>query len=129
MSTESRTKTITNPKSCFLNLSYTFGSSTSRIERIITDYFKGRGFEVKTGRMTPAGVNTDKGILQVIKSCSFGIVVYNEFRHNISYEWGIMDALGMPVIPFKDKNAHIVIDNDFSDKKSNTFVHYSGDSD
>jgi len=79
--------------------------------------------------MASAGVNTDKGILQVIKSCSFGIVVYNEFRHNISYEWGIMDALGMPVIPFKDKNAHIDIDNDFSDKKSNTFVHYSGDSD
>ena len=129
MSTESRIKTFTNPKSCFLNLSFTSGSSPSKIERIITNYFKGRGFEVKTGRMASAGVNTDKGILQVIKSCSFGIVVYNEFRHNISYEWGIMDALGMPVIPFKDKNAHIDIDNDFSDKKSNTFVHYSGDSD
>lgn len=129
MSTESRPKTITNPKSCFLNLSYTSGSSPSRIERIITDYFRGRGFEVKTGRMAPGGEPNDCGILQVIKSCSFGIVVYNEFRHNIGYEWGIMDALGMPVIPFKDKNTHIDLDKDFSDKKGINFVHYSGDSD
>ena len=129
MSTESRPKTITNPKSCFLNLSYTSGSSPSRIELIITDYFRGRGFEVKTGRMAPGGEPNDCGILQVIKSCSFGIVVYNEFRHNIGYEWGIMDALGMPVIPFKDKNTHIDFDKDFSDKKGINFVRYSGDSD
>jgi tetratricopeptide (TPR) repeat protein len=129
MSPESRTKTITNPKSCFLNLSYTSGSSPSRIERILTDYFRDRGFEVQTGRMTPGGESNDRGILQVIKSSSFGIVVYNEFRHNIGYEWGLMDALGMPVIPFKDKNTHMDFDKDFSDKKGINFVHYSGDSD
>lgn len=129
MNTTSRTKTITNPKSCFLNLSYTSGSSPSRIEQIISDYFRGRGFEVKTGRMAPGGEPNDRGILQVINSCSFGIVVYNEFRHNIGYEWGIMDALGMPVIPFKDKNTHIDFDKEFSDKKGINFVHYSGDSD
>jgi tetratricopeptide (TPR) repeat protein len=84
---------------------------------------------VKTGRMAPSGEPNDRGILQVIKSCIFGIVVYNEFRHNISYEWGLMDAFGMPVIPFKDHDKHIDIDKDFSDKKGVTFVHYSGDSD
>ena len=125
---ESRNKTITNPKSCFLNLSYTSGDTPSPIERIITNYFNGRGFEVKTGRMAPAGEKTDKGILQVIKSCSFGIVVYNEFRHNISYEWGIMDALDMPVIPFINKNAHINIEDEFSDKEGTNFIFYSGDS-
>ena len=128
MSMESRNKTITNPKSCFLNLSYTSGDTPSPIERIITNYFNGRGFEVKTGRMAPAGEKTDKGILQVIKSCSFGIVVYNEFRHNISYEWGIMDALDMPVIPFINKNAHINIEDEFSDKEGTNFIFYSGDS-
>jgi tetratricopeptide (TPR) repeat protein len=111
-----------------LNLSYTSGDTPSPIERIITNYFKGRGFEVKTGRMAPAGEKTDKGILQVIKSCSFGIVVYNEFRHNISYEWGIMDALGMPVIPFINRNAHINIEDDFSDKEGTNLIFYSGDS-
>jgi len=129
MSTEYRTGTITNPKSCFLDLSYTSGSSPSRIERVITDYFRGRGFEVKTGRMAPGGEPNDRGILQVIKSCSFGIVVYNEFRHNIGYEWGLIDALDMPVIPFRDRNTHIDFDKDFSDKKGINFVHYSGDSD
>ena len=128
MSTESPTKTITNPKSCFLNLSYTSGDTPSPIERIITNYFRERGFEVKTGRMAPGGEKTDKGILQVIKSCSFGIVVYNEFRHNISYEWGIMDAFGMPVIPFINRNAHINIEDDFSDKEGTNFIFYSGDS-
>ena len=117
-----------NLKSCFLNLSYTSGGTPSRIERIITDYFKKRGFEVKTGRMAPAGEQTDNGILRVIKSCGFGIVVYNEFRHNISYEWGLMDALGMPVIPFLRNDAHIDIDRDFSDKKATTFVVYFEDS-
>ena len=117
-----------NLKSCFLNLSYTSGGTPSRIERIITGYFKKRGFEVKTGRMAPAGEQTDKGILRVIKSCGFGIVVYNEFRHNISYELGLMDALGMPVIPFLRKDAHIDIDKDFSDKKATTFVVYFEDS-
>jgi tetratricopeptide (TPR) repeat protein len=111
-----------------LNLSYTSGGTPSRIERIITGYFKKRGFEVKTGRMAPAGEQTDKGILRVIKSCGFGIVVYNEFRHNISYEWGLMDALGMPVILFLRNDAHIDIDREFSDKKATTFVGYSEDS-
>ena len=117
-----------NLKSCFLNLSYTSGGTPSRIERIITGYFKKRGFEVKTGRMAPAGEQTDNGILRVIKSCGFGIVVYNEFRHNISYEWGLMDALGMPVILFLRNDAHIDIDREFSDKKATTFVGYSEDS-
>jgi len=122
-------KKIKNPKSCFLNLSYTSGDSTSKIERIITNYFRERRFEVKTGRMTPAGEKTDKGILQVIKSCGFGIVVYNELRHNISYEWGLMDALGVLVIPFRNKDMHIDIGRDFSDKKGTTFIFYSGDLD
>ncbi len=117
-----------NLKSCFLNLSYTSGGTPSRIEQIITGYFEERGFKVKSGRMAPAGEQTDKGILRVIKSCGFGIVVYNEFRHNISYEWGLMDALGMPVIPFLRNDAHIDIDRDFSDKKATTFVVYFEDS-
>ena len=119
---------LKNPKSCFLDLSYTSGNSPSKIEKILTKYFEGRGFEVKTGRMAPAGGKLDKGILGVIKSCGFGIVVYNELRHNISYEWGIMDALGIPVIPFKDANTHIDLDRDLSDKTGTIFVWYGGDS-
>ena len=118
-----------NLKSCFLNLSYTSGGRPSKIERIITSYFKRWGFDVKTGRMAPAGENTDEGILRMIKSCGFGIVVCNELRHNICYEWGLMDALDMPVIPFLNTNTHIEIDKDFSDKKAITFLVYSGDSD
>ncbi|MDY6864550.1 MAG: tetratricopeptide repeat protein, partial [Halobacteriota archaeon] len=119
---------LKNPKSCFLNLSYTSGDSPNKIERIITKYFLGRGFEVKTGRMAQAGEKIDKGVLQVIKSCGFGIVVYNELRHNISYEWGIMDALDIPVIPFLNKDTHIDLDRDLSDKKGTNFVKYSGES-
>jgi nucleoside 2-deoxyribosyltransferase len=100
----SETQQLKNPKSYFLNLSYTSGESPSKIEQIISKYFGEMGFEVKTGRRARAGEKLDKGILQVIKSCGFGIVVYNELRHNISYEWGIMDALGIPVIPFKNAN-------------------------
>lgn len=120
---------IANPKSCFLNLSYTSGQTPSKIELIIKEYFEKRGFEVKTGRMIPAGEKTDPGILNLIKSCVFGIVVYNEPRHNISYEWGIMDGFGMYAIPFMNKNIHMDIDKDFSDKKGTSFIFYSGDSD
>jgi len=101
------------------------GDKPSKIESIITKYFEERGFEVKTGRMASAGEKTDKGVLGVIKSCGFGIVVYNELRHNISYEWGIMDALDLYVVPFKDANTHIDLDRDLSDKKGTTFVLYS----
>jgi len=118
-----------NPKSYFLNLSYTSGESPSKIEQIISKHFKKGGFEVKTGRMARAGEKIDKGILRMIKSCGFGIVVYNELRHNISYEWGIMDGLGIPVILFKNTNTHIDLDRDISDKKGTTFVGYGGDSD
>ncbi len=45
----SDTQQLKNPESCFLNLSYTSGSSPSKIEQIISKYFRGGGLRLRPG--------------------------------------------------------------------------------
>ncbi len=125
METEQRV----NPKSVFLALAFTSGDNPSRIERILIDYLKGRGFEVHTGREISAGVKTDEGLREIMRRCYFGIVIYNELRHNISYEWGLLDGLEKFVVPLGNKNAHIDLTEALSDKNGTTILSYHGDAD
>ena len=117
-----------NPKSCFINISSASGESPSKIEKIIARYLKDRGFEVKRGKIPSARGKTDKKLLEVIKSCGFGIVVYNEPGDNTDHGWEIMNSLDLHVVPFKEINTHINFDKDFLDKNEADFVIYSKDS-
>ena len=105
-----------NPKSVFINLSFTSGNTPSPIETIVSQIFTRRGYELHTGRESIKG-KQDAELLRIISQCRVGVVILNERRDNVIYEWGIMDALAMPVIIFKNSNAHYDLDREFSDKK------------
>ena len=114
-------------KSVFLAISYT---KRQKVEKAITKFFEDKGFTVKTGRDIRSGMPIGDEIIRIIESCNFGIVVYNELRHNISYEWGLMDAiLGKMghIFLFKDENIHIDLVNELSDKNNINFTSFYGE--
>ena len=100
--------------SVFLAISYT---RRMKVENAIRKYLESKGLDVITGREATSGGNLYDEIINLIKECDFGVVVYNELRHNISYEWGLLDALKKKVILLKDVNIHIDLDDEISDKK------------
>ena len=100
--------------SVFLAISYT---RRMKVENAIRKYLESKGLDVITGREATSGGNLYDEIINLIEECDFGVVVYNELRHNISYEWGLLDALKKKVILLKDVNIHIDLDDEISDKK------------
>lgn len=100
--------------SVFLAISYT---RRVKVENAIRKYLESKGLDVITGREVTSGGNLCDEIINLIQECDFGVVVYNELRHNISYEWGLLDALKKKVILLKDVNIHIDLDEEISDKK------------
>ena len=102
-------------KNCvFLAISYT---ERRKVENAIRSYLESKGLEVITGRdVTSGGILCDE-IITLIEECDFGVVVYNELRHNISYEWGLLDAMRKNVVLLKDVNIHINLEDEVSDKK------------
>ena len=100
--------------SVFLAISYT---RRVKVENAIKKYLESKGLDVITGREVTSGGNLCDEIINLIQECDFGVVVYNELRHNISYEWGLLDALKKKVILLKDVNIHIDLDEEISDKK------------
>jgi tetratricopeptide (TPR) repeat protein len=108
----------------FLATSFT---KKQKVENAIKNFFENKGFEVITGRLCRSGMPIDKEIKRLIEDCEFGVVVYNELRHNISYEWGLLDSLGKKVFLLKDENVHIDLDIELSDKKGTTFTPFYGE--
>ena len=97
------------------------------MENAIRTYLESKGLEVITGRDVTSGGNLCDEIITLIKECDFGVVVYNELRHNISYEWGLMDAICNYVVVLKDENIHIDLDYELSDKKGTIFTPFFGE--
>jgi hypothetical protein len=100
--------------SVFLAISYT---KRKKVENAIRKYLESKGLEVITGRDVTSGCNLCDEIINLIQKSDFGVVVYNELRHNISYEWGLLDALKKNVVLLNDENIHIDLDKELSDKK------------
>jgi len=117
-------KTRKRKPKIFLAISYT---KIGKVENAITNFFRDKGFEVITGRRAATGEYIDKGVKEVIGGCDFGVVVYNELRHNITYEWGLLDGLGKKVFPIKDENVHINLGEEFSDKKGVKLTPFCGE--
>ena len=115
-----------NKRKIFLAISYT---KRKKVENAIANFLKTKGFEVITGRICKSGQSLDKEIKRLIKDCDFGVVVYNELRHNISYEWGLLDALcdKDKIFLLKDENVHIDLDYELSDRKGTIFTHFYGE--
>jgi tetratricopeptide (TPR) repeat protein len=110
--------------SVFLAISYT---RKMKVENAIRKYLESKGLEVITGRDVTSGCNLCDEIINLIQKSDFGVVVYNELRHNISYEWGLLDALKKNVILLKDENIHIDLDEELSDKKGIAFTPFYGE--
>lgn len=112
-------------KNCvFLAISYT---ERRKVENAIRSYLESKGLEVITGRDVASGGNLCNEIITLIEECDFGVVVYNELRHNISYEWGLLDVTGKYVVVLKDENIHIDLDYELSDKKGTIFTPFYGE--
>ncbi len=110
--------------SVFLAISYT---KRMKVENAIRKYLESKGLEVITGRDVTSGCNLCDEIINLIKECDFGVVVYNELRHNISFEWGLLDALNKNALLLKDENIHIDLDEELSDKKGLVFTPFFGE--
>jgi len=98
-----------------------------KVENSIRKYLDSKGLDVITGRDVTSGGNLCDEIIKLIQECDFGVVVYNELRHNISYEWGLLDALKKKVIILKDINIHIDLDEEISDKKGTISTPFYGE--
>ena len=108
----------------FLAISYT---KKGKAETAITKFFINKGFAVKVARSLPPGKHIDEGVSEMMDGCNFGVVVYNELRHNISYEWGLLDGLKKRVFLLVDGNLHIDLDKEISDKKGVVYTTFCGE--
>ena len=57
-----------------------------------------------------------EAILDLLKECSFGIVILDGLRPNVMFEYGLLKGLGKPVMVFKEKNAKVDVRNVYIDK-------------
>jgi hypothetical protein len=64
-------------------------------------------------RLTPSalesGTSQREQILSLVGGCSFAVVVLDGLRPNVTYEYGLLDAYGKPVILLKEKTASVDI--------------------
>jgi hypothetical protein len=64
-------------------------------------------------RLTPSalesGASQRTQIVELIAGCAFAIVVLDGLRPNVTYEYGLLDAYGKPVILLKEKSATVDI--------------------
>ncbi len=62
-------------------------------------------------RLTPSALESGAGqrsqIIELIEGCAFAVVALDGLRANVSYEYGLLEAHGRPVILLKEKNATV----------------------
>ena len=93
---------------CFLAYSSREAHATLFIE-CLEMVFKGR-FEVKvTPSALQSGASQRDTITELIRGCSFGVVLLDGLRANVVFEYGAMHGLGRPVLLFKEKEANVDI--------------------
>ena len=93
---------------CFLAYSSREAHATLFIE-CLKIVFKDQ-FEVKvTPSALESGASQRDTITELIKGCSFGVVLLDGLRANVVFEYGVMHGLGRPVLLFKEKEANVDI--------------------
>ena len=107
-------------KSCFI----VFSSKEEHIENVIDSIemvIKGEyDFTVKRlDKEIGSDESQYETILDILKECSFGIVILDGLRPNVMFEYGLLKGLGKPVMVFKEKNASIDVRNFYIDKSEN----------
>ena len=93
---------------CFLAYSSREAHATLFIE-CLEMVFKGR-FEVKvTPSALESGASQRDVITELIKGCSFGVVLLDGLRANVIFEYGVMHGMNRPILLFKEKEANVDI--------------------
>jgi len=54
-----------------------------------------------------SGADQRSQIIDLIEGCSFAVVVLDGLRPNVTYEYGLLEAHGKPVILVKEENATV----------------------
>src|SRR5579863_1598356 len=67
----------------------------------------------RTPTALQSGVSQLAQITDLIKECDFAIVALDGLRPNVVFEYGLLRALGKPIIVMKEKNALIDIESYF----------------
>ena len=62
-----------------------------------------------------AGESQHDVIVELIKRCAFGVVCLDGLRPNVVFEYGIMTALGIPILPFKEESSKVDIKHFFEE--------------
>lgn len=91
-------------KSCFI----VFSSKEEHIENVIDSIemvIKGEyDFTVKRlDKEIGSDESQYETILDILKECSFGVVILDGLRPNVMFEYGLLKGLGKPVMVFKEK--------------------------
>ncbi len=64
-------------------------------------------------RLTPSalesGADQRSQIIDLIEGCSFAVVVLDGLRPNVTYEYGLLEAYGKPIILLKEQSATVDI--------------------
>jgi len=64
-------------------------------------------------RLTPSalesGADQHSQIVDLIKECTFAVVVLDGLRPNVTYEYGLLEALDKPIILLKEQHATVDI--------------------
>lgn len=62
-------------------------------------------------RLTPSalesGADQRSQIIDLIEGCSFAVVVLDGLRPNVTYEYGLLEAYGKPIILLKEQSATV----------------------
>jgi hypothetical protein len=83
-------------KNIFLAVSY--GTEYNDLIDHLRVKFNNKGFNLKVGNDAIENRNILCKTCKAIKTCKFGIAEFSGFRHNVTYEFGLMQAFGLNTI-------------------------------
>ena len=89
-------------KTCFIIAGWLKDKGTTDAERYAIEFFKEKGFEVRTAREIATDAAILDGIIERIKSSSLVVVILNNTRQNVAFEYGIAKGAGVHVILLKE---------------------------
>ena len=90
----------------------------------LKEKLKNIGFNLKVVNQTIENKNILCKICKTIQTCKFGIAEFSGFRHNVSYEFGLMQAFGLETIAIIKKEKLEDFENVLSDMKGIEVIPY-----
>lgn len=90
----------------------------------LNEKLKKAGFYLKVVNQTIENKNILCKICKTIQTCKFGIAEFSGFKHNVSYEFGLMQAFGLETIAIIKKEKLQEFEKNISDMKGIEVIPY-----